>query len=138
MDETNVKEYLEAAVLDVSSNFVNQRTGSDERQAEAANLQKIVDAYAKVCQVEVESNDRAERRRIEEKKIDSDIEELRTKEETPFWQYCVEWSIKYIAPGALSALCFNIFQKRVLKFEETGTLRTKASKDLRNSWAFWK
>lgn len=137
-EEIDVRQILKEAVDDVGTNFQCQSTGTEERDKEATNLQKVVDAYVKVCQMETEEEDRRERRRIEEDKNLSMYALEKEKSNDPFWKYCVEWTIKYILPGALSALAYNEFQKRTLKFEETGSFRSKASRDLKSVWEFWK
>ena len=168
MDEerkTN-EELLEEILFETTDNFSNQVTGSKEREQEAANVVRLADALTKLRQAETEKVDREERRRIEEAKNNAMCElslkqaeaeaedkaerrrieeeknqaaiELEEAKKVPFWQSCVEWSVKYILPGCISAIFFDKFQKRTLTFEETGSIRSKASKDLRSGWSFWK
>lgn len=37
---------------------------------------------------------------------------------------------KVVLPVILSGICYSVFQKRLLKFEETGVVKSHASKDL--------
>ena len=137
LERKPVASLIDEIMFETVDNFSIQRTGSDERRQEAENVVKLADAYAKVRQMEIEEKDREERRRIEEEKNAANIE-LEKSKEIPFWQNCIEWTVKYILPGCVSAFFFDKFQKRTLTFEETGTWRSKASKDLRSGWSFWK
>lgn len=137
LESRQIAELLEEIMFETVDNFSVQKTGSDERRSEAENAVKLADAYAKIRQTQIEEKDRDERRRIEEEKNVANLE-LEKSKEIPFWQSCIEWTVKYILPGCISGLLFDKFQKRTLEFEETGSFRSKASKDLRSGWSFWK
>ena len=131
------EELLEEILFETIDNFSAQTTGSEERNAEAGNVVKLTDALTKLKQTRIEEEDRVDRRRIEEEKNEANIQ-IEKEKNPKFWQCCVEWTMKYIVPGFVSAAFFDKFQKRTLTFEETGSIRSKASKDLRSSWSFWK
>lgn len=137
LERKPVAELIDEIMFETVDNFSIQKTGSDERRSEAENVVKLADAYTKIRQIQIEEKDRDERRRIEEEKNAVNYE-LEKSKEIPFWQSCIEWTVKYILPGCISGLLFDKFQKRTLEFEETGSFRSKASKDLRSGWSFWK
>ena len=141
LERKPTKALVDEILFETIDNFSIQKTGSAERGAEAENAERLSRVYANLSQAETEEDDRRERRRIEEEKNAANLEIERAKEK-PFWWHCAEWVTTRVLPQLISdnlmALWFNKFQKRTLQFEETGTFRSKASKDLRSSWSFWK
>lgn len=74
-------------------------------------------------------HDKEERRRIEEKKNDASAEVEREKAKLTWGRVGLELG-KVIAPILVSFAGYNVFQKRILKFEETGRITSTAGREL--------
>lgn len=107
--------------------------GGDMGEVEKNNLMN--DVYSLTGMIseyrkdEYERLDKEERRRIDEenKKMTSDIEIM--KQELTWKKVGME-ALKTFGPLLVSLTGYNMFQKRILKFEETGRLTSTASREL--------
>lgn len=73
--------------------------------------------------------DKQERRRIEEERNRAMNETERDKQKLTWGRVGLEMA-KVIVPLGVSFVGYNVFQKRILKFEETGRLTSTASREL--------
>ena len=73
--------------------------------------------------------DKQERRRIEEERNEAMNETERDKQKLTWDRVALEMA-KVVVPLVVSFAGYNVFQKRILKFEETGRLTSTASREL--------
>lgn len=73
--------------------------------------------------------DKQERRRIEEERNKAANETERKKQELTWGRVGLEMA-KVVVPLAVSFVGYNVFQKRVLRFEETGRITSTAGREL--------
>lgn len=73
--------------------------------------------------------DKQERRRIEEERNEAMNETERDKQKLTWGRVGLEMA-KVVVPLVVSFVGYNVFQKRILKFEETGRLTSTASREL--------
>lgn len=73
--------------------------------------------------------DKQERRRIEEERNKAQNETERDKQKLTWDRVGLEMA-KVIVPLIVSLAGYNVFQKRVLKFEETGRISSTAGREL--------
>lgn len=73
--------------------------------------------------------DKQERRRIEEERNEAMNETERDKQKLTWGRVGLEMA-KVVVPLVVSFTGYNVFQKRILKFEETGRLTSTASREL--------
>ena len=127
---------LKDVIDDSVESYTSTETGSDERSKEASNLQKVVDAYSKFELMEAEKEDKIERRRIEEEKNESNAEIEAEKARIPWEKIGVEILASF-GRGVMDHLFFIRSQREILKFEETGSIRSNASRNqqLRFPWS---
>lgn len=76
-----------------------------------------------------EDFDKQERRRIDEKIKEATVNAELKKQELTWGKVGIE-AMKALAPLSVSLLGYNVFQKRILRFEETGRLTSSASREL--------
>lgn len=73
--------------------------------------------------------DKQERRRIEDDRNKAMVEIERDKQKLTWGRVGLELG-KVIAPILVSFVGYNVFQKRILKFEETGRISSTAGREL--------
>lgn len=73
--------------------------------------------------------DKKERRRIEEERNKAQNQTEREKQKLTWGRAAFEMA-KVVVPMVGSLIGYNIFQKRVLKFEETGRITSTAGREL--------
>lgn len=73
--------------------------------------------------------EKADRRESDEKKNQAMIELEEKKMQIPWWRTCLDMA-KIVVPVVVPIMAYNIFQERVLKFEETGRITSTAGRDL--------
>lgn len=78
---------------------------------------------------DAESHDKQERRRIEEERNKAMNEVEREKQKITLSKAGLEMA-KVVVPLMISFVAYNVFQKRVMKFEETGRVTSTAGKEL--------
>ena len=78
---------------------------------------------------DMEYYDKQERRRIEENRNKAQDETERKKQELTWGRVSLEMA-KVVVPLAVSIAGYNVFQKRILTFEETGRITSTAGREL--------
>ena len=127
--EVDLKEALVEEIQNHLDLINTVQKGSKEQQALVADLTKLVDSVNELNKTEYEYYDKQERREIDREKNQA-LAELESKKSELGWQRVTFELCKVIIPTLVSIGAYNVFQKRVLKFEETGRLVTTASREL--------
>lgn len=103
--------------------------GSKEQAVIMEDLTKLVGCIDRLNQTEYEFYDRQERREIDRKKNESMLELENKKSEIGFTRAAFELA-KVIIPPVITLVAYDRFQKRIIKFEETGRLVSTAAREL--------
>jgi len=103
--------------------------GSKEQAVITEDLTKLVGCIDRLNQTEYEFYDRQERREIDRKKNESMLELENKKSEIGFTRAAFELA-KVIIPPVITLVAYDRFQKRIIKFEETGRLVSTAAREL--------
>lgn len=103
--------------------------GSKEQAVITEDLTKLVGCVDRLNQTEYEFYDRQERREIDRKKNESMLELENKKSEIGFTRAAFELA-KVIIPPVITLVAYDRFQKRIIKFEETGRLVSTAAREL--------
>lgn len=131
-------ETLREMEVIIQNNLADIKEGLDVEEQERAL--KVVELLSKQMEAHeraaMEYYDKEERRRIEEDKNRTNAE-LESKKSELTWKRVLFELTKVLLPTGLSIAAYEVFQKRLLKFEETGRLTSNASKGL-NLPRFWK
>lgn len=122
---TDLKETL-ASSLDI---YNQSPVGSEERERESRNIERIAKALSEIKSMESEVLDREEARRIEEEKNADNARIEAEKAKTPWARIFFEAGAKVFMQLVDHAF-FARNQRQVLEFEEHGVIRSKASRDL--------
>lgn len=97
---------------------------------------EVADRLIELRKIEVDRVDKEERRKMDEEKSKEAIA-LETMKAKKDWRtFALEWG-KVLLPLALQAIAYGIYQARAIHFEETGTMRSWASKEMHLP-KFWK
>ena len=112
---TNTVEMLDEKISDLISESYKFDIQSDEHQRVIEEIKILSDVSTKIDEIYLKENIHAEdmenSKKINWIQIGTDI-------------------AKVAIPSIIGVVSYSIFQKRLLRFEETGSLATKASKDL--------
>ncbi len=127
-DET--RDLLEGAVQDhlKKLNAITE-IGGDESKKITENLTKLTELLITSDKDNYDYYDKQERRRIEEERNEAANETERNKQKLTWSRVAFEMA-KVVVPVGISMIGYNIFQKRVLKFEETGRISSTAGREL--------
>lgn len=127
LDETY--DMLEKAVQVQLQNVVELEPNTKEGKDALAKSVALVELLVSVDKLSFESVDKEERRRIDEERNKAADETERQKQEITWSRVGLELA-KAIAPILVSFVGYDVFQKRVLKFEETGRISSTAGREL--------
>ena len=112
---TNTVEMLDEKISDLISESYKFDIQSDEHQRVIEEIKILSDVSTKIDEIYLKENIHAEdmenSKKINWIQIGTDI-------------------AKVAIPSIIGVISYSIFQKRLLRFEETGTLASKASRDL--------
>ena len=112
---TNTVEMLDEKISDLISESYKFDIESDEHQRVIEEIKILSDVSTKIDEIYLKENIHAEdmenSKKINWIQIGTDI-------------------AKVAIPSIIGVISYSIFQKRLLRFEETGTLASKASRDL--------
>ena len=112
---TNTVEMLDEKISDLISESYKFDIESDEHQRIIEEIKTLSDVSTKIDDIYLKENIHAEdmenSKKINWIQIGTDI-------------------AKVAIPSIIGVISYSIFQKRLLRFEETGSLSTRASKDL--------
>lgn len=122
-------EMLERAAQIQLENIEALNTESKEGKDALTKSIHLVELLASIDRDADEYHDKTERRRIEEKRNDAQNETERDKQKLTWGRVGLEMA-KVVVPIVVSFAGYNVFQKRVLKFEETGRITSTAGREL--------
>lgn len=100
-----------------------------EGEEHLAKSIRLVELLINTDRDNYEYYDKDERRRIEEERNKAMNETERDKQKLTWGRVGLEMA-KLVVPLLVSFAGYNVFQKRILKFEETGRLTSTASREL--------
>lgn len=121
---------LEEAIKDSKECMMNMQSGSNEREKEARNYKILLEARDHMKQTIAEEEDRRERRRIEEEKNSNNVEIERIKATRGVKEWLYDNS-GVILKGTISLAGSLILLGVILRFEETGSIRSKGGRDFK-------
>ncbi len=126
---TETYDMLENEVQRQLCNLNNIDVKTKEGCVAVENTNRMLELLIQSDKDYSDSFDKQERRKIEEKKNADMIEVERSKQKITWGRAALEIG-KVVAPLAISLIGYDIFQKRVIKFEETGRLVSSAWREL--------
>ena len=103
--------------------------GSKEQQIAVGDLTKLVETINSLQETEWEFYDKQERRDLDKAKNEALAEIERKKQELSWKRVLFEYG-KVFGPALLTIWAYNFLQNKVLKFEETGRITTRAGMEL--------
>lgn len=103
--------------------------GTKEGKDDLVKSIHLVELLINTDRDNAEYYDKQERRRIEEERNEAMNETERDKQKLTWGRVVLEMA-KVVVPLVVSFGGYNVFQKRILKFEETGRLTSTASREL--------
>ena len=112
---TNTVEMLDEKISDLISESYKFDIESDEHKLIVEEIKTLSDVSTKIDEIYLKENIHAE-----------DMEESKKIN----WIQIGTDIAKVAIPSIIGVISYSIFQKRLLRFEETGTLASKASRDL--------
>lgn len=112
---TNTVEILDEKISDLIINSYKLDIQSDEHQRVIEEIKTLSEISTKMDEIYLKENIHAE-----------DVENSKKIN----WVQIGTEIAKVAIPSIIGVISYSIFQKRLLRFEETGTLASKASKDL--------
>ena len=124
-----IREQLETEVQRQLELIESVPKGSKEQAVITEDLTKLVGCIDRLNKTEYEFYDRQERREIDRKKNESMLELENKKSEIGFTRAAFELA-KVIIPPVITLVAYDRFQKRIIKFEETGRLVSTAAREL--------
>lgn len=126
-DETY--DLLEKAAQIQLENVNTFDTGTKEGKEALTKSIHLVELLIASDKDNAEYYDKKERRRIDEERNKAMNETERDKQRLTWSRVGLEMA-KAIVPLVVSFIGYDVFQKRILKFEETGRLTSTASREL--------
>lgn len=120
---------LEEAAQVQLTNVQTLDAGSKEGKEALAKSIHLVELLVTADKDNADYYDKQERRRIEEERNKAQNETERDKQKLTWGRVGLEMA-KVIAPLVVSFAGYNVFQKRILKFEETGRISSTAGREL--------
>ena len=122
-------QLLETAVV----NHLNTLEGMDVKDEGREQYYKetvgLADKLIAVDKDDIEAWDKQERREIEKKRND-DANEIEKEKQKLGWKRIGFEMAKVVVPIVVSMIGYNTFQKRVMKYEETGRISSTAGREL--------
>lgn len=123
------KELLEQELVTELKAIKTKSVNDEGHKTAMNNIKVLADVISNDEKIESDERDRAERRRIDEEKNKSLSKIESKKADVTFGKVSLE-ILKVAIPSVLSIVAYDIFQKRLLEFEEHGRLTTSAGKEL--------
>ena len=120
---------LETAVANHLTNLESMDEGDENRDQ---YYKETVGLAEKLIAADKDANeawDKQERRELERKRNDDANEIERDKQELGWKRIGFEMA-KVVVPVVISMIGYNAFQKRVMKYEETGRISSTAGREL--------
>ena len=128
MTETTYNLLEEAAQVQLEAVKSMDATTKEGNEALAKSI-RLVELLITTDKDNADYYDKQERRRIEEERNKAMDATERKKQELTWGRVGLEMA-KVVVPLVVSFAGYNVFQKRILKFEETGRLTSTAGREL--------
>lgn len=112
-----------------SIELAGQLGTSDGRKQEIENVIKLAESLNAIDQTRNKNEDDQARQILEQHRIQTANEVELQKSKRKVGDYLLE-AFKTVAPTVLSLLAYNVFQKRILFFEENGRIISTAGREL--------
>lgn len=122
-------QLLERAAQIQLENIEDFDIGSKEGKESLTKATHLVELLITTDRDTDDFTDKQERRRIEEERNKSQNETERDKQKLTWGRVGLEMA-KVVVPLVVSFAGYNVFQKRILRFEETGRLTSTAGREL--------
>lgn len=122
-------DMLEKAVQVQLENIVKLDAGSKEGKEALAKATSLLEMLITVDKNAAECLDKSERRRIDEERNKAADTTERMKQEITWRKIGLKLS-EVVVPLLVSFAGYDVFQKRILKFEEHGAVTSKAGREL--------
>lgn len=126
-DET--RELLENQVVDGLSGLADLQAGSKERQSATTDVVKLIEKLNEVDRDNADYWDKQERREMDRKRNEATVKLEEEKQKLSPGRAALEVA-KIAVPVVVPLVAYNVYQKRVIKFEETGKLVSTAAREL--------
>lgn len=119
-----VKERLESEIQRELELLETVNKGSKEEQVLVGDICKLTETIDRLNNTEWDFYDKQEKREIEKSRI-----QLDEKKSDLDWKRSVFEVVKIVLPSAITVLAYDRFQKRIMKFEETGRIVSTAGRE---------
>lgn len=127
MDET--RNSLESLIAGDLETLGDLELGSDEHQKATTDLVKLIEKLNDVDRDNADYWDKQERRQIDKERNEMTAKLEQEKQKLDPARVSIEIA-KIAVPVVVPLVAYNVYQKRVLKFEETGKLVSTAAREL--------
>jgi hypothetical protein len=122
-------QMLEDAIVNALEAIDAHNLGTKERSEAVSEVCKLSETLIAIEHDADEYEDKVERRKIERDKNDSAVQ-LEAERQKITWQKVALEFGKILIPSVLSIAAYDMFQRRVLNFEENGKITSTAGRDL--------
>lgn len=136
MEEKTILETIEEKILLGLNEYDTSDVGSKERKEILEETVKLASIRNEMIHEDADVVDKKKRREIEEMRENNAVT-IETMKQNIGWRKISLEMAKAIVPLGLQILAYSGLQKRVLKFEETGILKSSASRQF-NLPKFWR
>jgi hypothetical protein len=119
-----VKEQLESEIQRELELLETVNKGSKEEQVLVGDICKLTEIIDRLNNTEWDFYDKQEKREIEKSRI-----QLDEKKSDLDWKRSIFEVVKIVLPSAITVFAYDRFQKRMLKFEETGRIVSSAGRE---------
>lgn len=126
---TETYELLELVCQSQLKNVENLDLESKEGKESLAKANTMLELLIAADKDNADYYDKQERREIEKQKNEAQITVERDKQKLTWNRIGFEMA-KVVVPTLMSIFAYDIFQKRILKFEETGRITSTAGREL--------
>lgn len=127
-----MSEELKKLVEDCAVTFLKnaQYEGDSQKRGDLlADAGKLLDRLSDDKKLDIEAEDKECQRILEEMK-NNDQTEIEREKLKISWKKMLPEMIKIFGPALLSFMAYDVFQKRVLYFEEHGRISSTAGREL--------
>lgn len=105
------------------------KDADESRSRTVGDVAKLIEKLNEAEQNDEKRSDNQERREIDRERNQSTVELERQKQDLTWKRFGIEVA-KIIIPVTVPLIAYSIYQKRLLKFEETGRVCSTAGREL--------
>lgn len=132
MMDVNTYTLLEDQIQSNLNTIAELEPGDETRKALVHETEILIAKYNETERNYIEELDREGRRKLEERKADDALKIEEKKMDVPFKRMVLEAS-KVLIPAIVTVgswVAYNKFQKRAIKFEETGSFTSAVGREV--------